>query len=120
MATDSVRFTVDLSIHEGKLGDFESTAQEMIERSQKEPGTLGYDWFLSADRTRCRIVEHFEGASAALAHLNGPVVQDMVPKMLESAAITRFEVYGDPGQQAAQILSKIGAEMFQPWRGMSR
>ena len=120
MARDKIRFTVDLSIHDGRLDAFERTAREMIAGSQMEPGTLGYDWFLSEDRKRCRIVEHFADGNAALAHLTGPVVQQLVPHMLESAEITRFEVYGDPGPQASHMLAGIGAEVFRAWHEMSR
>ena len=59
-------------------------------------------------------------ANAALVHMQGPVVQELVPKLLETASITRFEVYGDPGAQAAEMLVKAGAEIFGIWRGLSR
>jgi hypothetical protein len=38
--------------------------------------------------------------------------------MLEVSDITRFEVYGDPGPKAAQMLVKIGAEIFDIWDGI--
>ena len=67
MDKNMVRFTVDLAINEGKLDEFEGIAQSMIAGSQKEPDTLGYDWFLSADRKSCRLVETYRDANAALA-----------------------------------------------------
>jgi quinol monooxygenase YgiN len=115
-----VRFTVDLSINAGKFDEFEAIAQAMIAGSQKEPGTLGYDWCLSGDRKRCRLVETYADANAALAHLTGPVVQDLVPKLLETVSLGGFEVYGDPGPKAAQMLAGFGAEIFELWQGLSR
>ncbi|MFZ0818481.1 MAG: antibiotic biosynthesis monooxygenase [Candidatus Acidiferrales bacterium] len=120
MATIVVRFVVDLAINAEQFDKFESIAHAMIVGSQKEPGTLGYDWCLSADRKRCRLVETFADANAALVHMQGPVVQELVPKLLETASITRFEVYGDPGAKAAEMLAKAGAEIFKVWRGLSR
>ena len=45
MTKDTVRFTVEFTIHEGKLNQFEELARTMIERSQLEPGTLGHTIF---------------------------------------------------------------------------
>ena len=120
MTKDSVRFTVDLTINEGKLQEFERIAQTMIAGSHKEAGTLGYDWYLSGDRKRCRLVETYADANAVLAHLTGPVVQELVPKILEMSALNGFEVYGDPGPKATEMLAGLGAEIFQAWRGLDR
>lgn len=120
MPMQTVYFLVDLTVHEGKLDSFESTAQEMIASTQQEPGALGYEWYLSADRKRCRIIETYVDSDAVRAHINGPAVQVGVPKMLESSSISRFEVYGDPGPEAAAMLAKVGAEIFTHWNGLGR
>ena len=120
MARNTVRFTVDLMIGEGKLDAFEGTAQAMVAGSRKESGTLGYEWFLSGDRRRCQLLETFSDANAVLTHLTGPVVRELVPKLLETAQITRFEVYGDPGPKAAEMLAGFGAEIFHVRHGLSR
>ena len=115
-----VRFTVDLTINEEKFNEFEGIARTMIAGSQKEPGTLGYDFFLSGDRRRCRLVESYADADAVLAHATGPVVQELVPRLLETSSLNGFEVYGDPGPKAAQMLAGFGAEIFELWQGMGR
>jgi quinol monooxygenase YgiN len=120
MGKQTVCFTVDLTINAEKFDEFESIALAMIAGSQKEPGAIGYDWFLSADRRRCRIVETYADANAVLAHLMGPVVQELVPKLLATSSLNGFEVYGDPGPKAAQMLAGLGAEIFEAWQGLSR
>jgi quinol monooxygenase YgiN len=97
MIKHTVRFTVDLTINEGKFEEFQGIVQAMIAGTQKEPAALGYDWCLSSDRRRCRILETYADANAALAHLTVPVVQEFVPKILAASSISRFEVYGNPG-----------------------
>jgi hypothetical protein len=47
-------------------------------------------------------------------------VSELVPKIREISSITGFEVYGDPGAPAAEMLSKVGAEIFQRWNGLDR
>jgi quinol monooxygenase YgiN len=120
MSRQTVYLALDLILNEGKLDAFESIAQAMVEGSQKEPGTLGYEWFLSADHKRCRLLETYRDANAVLAHFNGPVVQELVPKLLGTASLAGFEVYGDPGPKATEMLKGFGAEIFEFRRGLDR
>ncbi len=115
-----VYLLVELTIHEGQFDAFEKTAKQMIADTPNEPGAVGYEWHLSPDRKRCRIVETYADADALLAHLKGPVVQELVPKMLESSAIDRAEVYGDPRAEAREMLAGFGAGIFDRWQGFHR
>jgi len=90
MSKQAVQFNVDLTINEGKLDAFRGIVQAMIAGTQKEPGALGYEWYLSGDRKRCRIVENYKDADAALAHMTSAGVRELVPKMLEVSSLNRF------------------------------
>jgi quinol monooxygenase YgiN len=120
MPNQKVYLIVDVAINEGKLSNFEAIVQTMLAGSQKEAGTLGYDWFLSKDRKQCRLIETYADANAVFAHVGGPVVQELVPKMLETCSLVSFKVYGDPGAKASEILAKVGAEIFPLFHGLSR
>jgi quinol monooxygenase YgiN len=120
MNKQTVYLAVDLTINEGKLDAFEGIARAMVAGSQKEPGTLGYEWFLSADRKRYRLLETYTDADAVLAHFTGPVVQELVPKLLGTASVAGFEVYGEPGPKVREMLSGFGAEIFEFQRGLDR
>jgi len=115
---NEVRFTVDLKINAGKFDAFEHIAQAMIAGTKQEPGALGYDWCLSSDRQQCRLVETYVDATAVLAHLVGPVVKELVPQLLQVTSIAGFEVYGDPGPKAGEMLAGLGAKIFPVWRGL--
>ena len=120
MSKSMVHLKVEFTINEGKLDAFEALAQTMIAGSMKEPGTLGYDFFLSSDRKRCRLLETYADADAVLAHVTGPVVKEFVPKLLGVSKLTSFEVFGDPGPKAAGILTGVGAEIFPAWHVLNR
>ena len=120
MATDRIRLLVELNIHEGKLPEVESLARQMVAVSEAEPGTLGYHFLLSGDRTRCRLIEGYIDANAITAHFNGPAVQKLVPQLLQVATVTRMEIYGDPGPQVAAMAGSLGAEIFTAWEGFDR
>ena len=116
----TVQLIIDVTIDEGKLTAFEEIAQAMIVETQKEPGTLAYDWYLSDDRKRCRVVEIYADADGVLEHLTGPAVNELVPKLLETSKFDGVEVYGNPGPKAAEILAGFGAEISHPWHRLSR
>jgi len=120
MSSQRVYVLVELTIHDGKFDAFQKVAEQMIADTPKEPGTLGYEWHLSADRRRCRILETYADANSLLAHFKGPVVQQLVPKLLEWSTVDRSEVYGDPGAEAAAMLTGFGAGIFDRWQGFSR
>jgi quinol monooxygenase YgiN len=120
MTKKMVRFTVEMTINEGAFNEFERIVQTMIAGSLKESGTLGYDFFLSADRKRCLLLETYTDADAVLARMTGPVVRELVPKLLETSSLNRFEVYGDPGPKAAPVLKAHGAQIFDLWRLLGR
>jgi quinol monooxygenase YgiN len=120
MKNNTVYFLVSFKINEGKFEAFKETAQAMIASTQKESGALGYEWYFSTDQTRCKLVETYADQNAVSAHMAGRAVKELVPKIREISSITGFEVYGDPGAPAADVLSKIGAEIFQRWNGLDR
>ena|SRR5579862_4079510 len=115
-----VRFVVSLAITPGKIDAFERTMKEMIAGTEGEAPTLEYDFYLSPDRTKCRLVEKYLDANAMLAHMTGPVVQVLVPKLLESCGLTGFDVYGEPGAKGREALATMGAQVFGYWKGLGR
>ena len=116
----TVRLNVALTISDGELAAFEDIARTMIAGTRKEPGALAYDWHLSADRKHCRLVETYLNAEALVAHFKGPVVQQLVPQLVEVSSVDRFEVYGDPGPEGTRMLASFGAAIFLDWHSLDR
>jgi quinol monooxygenase YgiN len=119
MTKQSVYFVVSFKVNDGKLDAFKETAQAMIAGTQQEPGALGYEWHFSDDHKGCRLLETYADQAAVQAHISGKAVQ-MIPKLLESSNVSGFEVYGNPGPEAAKTLKGSGAELFEFWRGLAR
>ena len=115
-----VLLNVGLTIQEGKLDAFQAIAREMVDAARKEPGTLGYEWYLSSDKKNCHLIETYVDANAVLAHFAGAAVQEGVPKMMATASVNTFHVYGDPGPKAREILTRFGAETFSYSLGLNR
>ena len=120
MVSQVVRLTVNFTVNEEHLGEFQSIAQAMTEASKAEPGTLGYEWFVSADGKRFRLVEAYVDSGALEAHFMGPAVQDWVPKLAAVCKVDGFEIYGDPGPKVAEMAGGFGAIVYKYWLGIDR
>jgi quinol monooxygenase YgiN len=116
----AVYFHLSLKINEGKTDAFRKIVDEMTALTKAESGALGYEWYLSADASRCRLVETYADEAAVMAHITGTAVRDVLPQLLQVSTITSFEVYGDPGAKAAASLTASGAELFQQIAGIVR
>ena len=115
-----VYFHLTIKIHEGKVEAFRKIVDEMTALTKEEPGALGYEWYLSADDTSCRLVETYADQAAVMAHITGTAVRDVLPQLLQVSSITSFGVYGDPGAEAGASLTAAGAEVFQQIAGIVR
>src|SRR5689334_19953517 len=115
MTKRGVYFIVDLAIT-GRVDEFQQIANDMVAGTQTEPGALGYEFYLDADRNQCRLIEVYADSDAALKHCQGPVVQQLVPRLLGVSTLTGFSVYCDLSAEAAAILTEGGAQLFTQWQ----
>ncbi len=120
MSTDRIRLLVAFDIHEGKFSEFEAIAKQMIAVSEKEPGTIAYNFVLSADRKRSRLVEGYRDAAALATHFQGPAVQQFVPQLLRVVTPTLMEFYGDPGPEVTAMAKSFSAVVFTEFEGFDR
>jgi quinol monooxygenase YgiN len=120
MVEQVVRLTVSFAVSGEHHKEFKSIAEAMTAASKAEPGTLGYEWFASADQKQFKLVETYTDTSAVEAHFNGPAVQELVPKLAAICKVDGFEIYGDPGPKVAEAASKLGAVVYKYWLGINR
>jgi quinol monooxygenase YgiN len=120
MVEQVVRLTVNFVVSREQLEEFTRIAQAMTTVAAAEPGTLGYEWFASADGKRFRLVETYVDASAIEAHFMGPAVQQWVPKLVPVCKVDGFEIYGDPGPKVAAMAGGLGAVVYRYWFGINR
>ncbi len=112
--------TVSFRIIDGRRSAFESTARQMVAETKKEPGALAYEFYVAKDSAECRLLEGYADSDTAASHLTGPVVTDLVPKLLESATLEAFEVYGDASPRLVEIIANFSAKLFGIVEGYRR
>ncbi len=120
MSTGRIRLLLGMDIHDGKYSELEAIAKQMVAVTEREPGALGYSFFLSPDRKHCRLVEAYSDVSAITTHFKGPAVQQFVPKMLKVVTLALLEIYGDPGPEVTAMAAALKPALFTIWHGFDR
>jgi quinol monooxygenase YgiN len=84
---------VAFQLRAGRRAEFERVVRRFVARvEEREPGTVRYEWFVSEDGERCRIVEEYADEPALLAHLDN--IRDLYPELFAVADVTSIEVLG--------------------------
>lgn len=118
---DAINYVVEFTVKDGRLDDFKEMADWFAtECEAAEPGTKTYEWYLSDDNTKCYLHEGFANSAGLVAHAGGPRVQGRIGDLLDTADITRFEVYGNPDAAAKEVLDGFGAVVHNHHRGFTR
>ena len=108
-----------LSIKDGKLEDFKSIVNTMVEITNlNEPNTLVYEYHINEDGTECHLLETFKDSDAFMVHLEN--VGHLFDTLFESATMTRAKIYGSPSAELQQALDPLGVEYFAHLNGIER
>ena len=109
---------VDIAIKPGRVDDFRTAAAALFERTQGEPGTLRYNFFISDDGTRNINIEVFEGADGFMAHMHH--CADLVPALTDAADIVRVDVVGADSDRLYKELEGNALKHFGHLGGITR
>jgi quinol monooxygenase YgiN len=94
----------------GRQAEFQKVSGQMFEMVRtKEPRTLIYAWYASADGNSIAAVESYADSAAVLTHFNN--VGPLVPQLIELVDIQTNAVYGNP--TAALMTAVAGFRWFQ-------
>ncbi len=114
----STTLFVEFDITPGRSEEFKAAAQALFARTQHEPDTLRYEYFLSADGSRNVNIEVFKDADAFVYH-NRNVV-DLVPALFENVDQVRIAVIGDANDDLWAELADIETVHYQRLGGITR
>lgn len=104
----TISWNLQMSVRDGRLNDARDLMAEMVASTREEPGTQGFEWFLSADGKSCHINERYADSEAAVVHL-GNFGSKFADRFLACFEPTSLSVYGEPSAQARATLGGL------PW-----
>lgn len=120
MNEPTIGYTVHFDVHDAAA--FEQKGEEISEIVEEtEPETLMYEWFLAEDGGSARLCEWFTDPQGGLDHLTGRALTQNLSELLETAEITKIEVYGTPDEKLAEALQDFPVSgPFDPVTGFTR
>ena len=116
---NTVSWNLQMTVRDGHLDDARELMNEMVSATLEEPGTQGYEWFLSEDGKTCHINERYADSDAVMAHHEN-FGSKFAERFLACFEPNTMSVYGEPSADARAALDGIGAAYFGWFGGFSR
>jgi len=118
--SEHVYWILDVGIKPGQLEAFKALMTEMVAATEaNEPGTLSYEWTLSADQGTCHIYERYADSAAVMTHLKW-FGEECAARFMAVAEPHRITVYGTPDATTRKALDRMGAVYMAPIGGFVR
>jgi quinol monooxygenase YgiN len=116
---NTISWNLQMLVREGRLNDVRPLMNEMVAATREEAGTIGYEWFLSADGKTCHINERYADSDAAMVHI-GNFGSKFAERFLACFKPTSFCVYGNPDAKARAALNGMGVTYLEWLGGFNR
>jgi len=117
---ENVYWMLELAVQPGRLNDLRNVMQDMVDAaSTNEPGTLNYEWNISADGGASHIYVRYRDSAAVMTHMQAFGTR-FTARFMELVTITRFVVYGSPGAEVKAALAAYSPVYFAPFGGFKR
>lgn len=114
-----VSYNLRLTIQDGQQDVFRDLMHEMVASTKEEPGTLVYEWFLTADGKTCHINEHFEDTAAYKVHSEN-FSSKFAERFMPCIEIESLTVYGNADDAAREMLEALGPVYIKAVGGFRR
>ena len=104
----------------GETEKVKSLMNEMVDYTKaNEPGALFYEWFISADNSRCTLFERFDSSESALLHAVS-FGKNFAGRFMEILKPKKFTLFGNPKDDMKSAAEKMGAIFMIPLGGFNR
>lgn len=97
------------------LDEFKKLADQGVEVTRDEEGTLRYDFFLNADGTKCVLREVYASSDAVLAHMGN--MGELLGRLIEVGGGIEIEVFGEPSAQLLEAGAALDPTVYSHLEG---
>ena len=120
MSATHVAWMFELAVREGREAEFQTLMAEMAKATERnEPGTLEYEWFLSADGRQVHLWERYVDSAAALTHLK-TFGDRFMRRFFDVLAPVRITIYGAAGEAVRAAMGDLNPPVMPRAAGFSR
>ena len=117
--SNQVSWNLQMSVRDGQIDAARDLMKEMVAATKEEPGTKGFEWFLSDDGKSCHIHERYADSDAVMTHL-GNFGAKFAERFLACYEPSSLSVYGNPSAEARAVLDGFGAAYLGWFGGFNR
>jgi len=115
-----VSWMLVLDLQPGREAEFRALMNDMVTATRAdEPGTLDYEWSLSADRRRCHTFERYADSAAVMVHL-GNFGSKYAERFMGLLTPVGFTIYGAPDAAVKDALAGFQPTYMEAVGGFSR
>ena len=116
--SEHIIWVVDATIKDGQREAFDAVMRDLIEASQKEEGTLNYEWTIADDQATFSVYERYKDAEAAMSHLG--TFGAHAERFLAAADVTRFVVHSHLTPELKQGVAVLQPIYMTPFGGFAK
>jgi len=107
-----------LAIEPAQYGPLTKLVSQIVAAAEKEPGTLEYDWNISADRKTLIVIERYADSQALLQH--GKDFGPFAKRFFTLAKPVSLVVFGTPDAEAKKAIAGLRPVYMTTFDGFSR
>ncbi len=116
--SEQIHWNLEVAILPGQLENFRAVARDLIANTQKEADTLTYEWHLSADNTKCHIIERYRNSAALITHGEG--FHAFAERFFQACRLVRIDIYGPVTEEAKAGLTGLYPNYYSLLGGFNR
>lgn len=116
---DDLYWVFTLNVQPGRFHEFRALVAQIVADSAKEPGTLAYQYSVSADEKTVHIFERYRDSEAFVQHVE-QTFGAYAERFLSLVTVASLVVYGSPNADARRALDDFGAVYMTLFDGFAR
>jgi len=118
--SSEVYWDLTVTVPPGNMDKFKEVVAGLVAASKQEPGTLEYEYTVSADNGTVDIIERYVDSAAVVHHVVDNFGAHFSKQFLALVKPTRFVVYGTPSAEAQKVLAGFNPIYLTPFDGFTR
>jgi quinol monooxygenase YgiN len=108
-----------LQVNPGKYEEFKALVANIVVATEKESGTLAYQYSVNEDKTVVHIYERYVDSDAFVSHV-AQTFGAFAQRFLALVSVSSLVVYGSPNAEARAALNSFNATYMTLFDGFSR
>jgi len=103
-----------------QMDQYKRLIQKLVAATEKEPGTLEYEYTVGDDQKTVDIFERYADSKTAASHVTETFGPNFSKEFLALFKPTRFVVYGTPSADLKKVLADFHPIYMTPFDGFTK